>query len=519
VTVIGATDDHRHGGRPPTSEPRRRLRQRIARRVTVVATASVALVTAVVVPLAVRTGVEAVEATARFSVAQFVRDLETSSTSPSRTSAVMDRWMELNPDLRRVRLVGPDAGMLGERRRQGRTAPGGDEPIVVALQSGWIGLPWNPAYRTYGVVPLDARAAGSVVIAEFLPETLIRRTVGGITLLVLLLTGIVWGARTIARSLADGIVADVDLVRQGVGRIREGQLDVRIELDSRDEIQELAEAVNAMAETLSDTIDRLRAANQELETLDQTKADMVANVSHELKTPLTALRGYFELFEQEALGQLPESATSAVTICQKNIQRLTLRIDELVQLARLERDIGRPLVTDEVDLAALVNGVRETLAPWADEKQVALSVSRATDLEPIQGNAEQLERVFLNLVDNAVKFTPEGGLVRVVAEPLDRAGRRGAVVRVADTGVGIPERALLRIFDRFYQVDPSTRRKYGGMGLGLAVVESIVQSHRGAVWVESQPGRGSTFFVWLPRESGDPSASGVFPAVTRPGDE
>jgi signal transduction histidine kinase len=102
------------------------------------------------------------------------------------------------------------------------------------------------------------------------------------------------------------------------------------------------------------------------------------------------------------------------------------------------------------------------------------------------------------LLDNAVKFTPQGGTVLVTAEDCDHEGRAGILVRIQDSGVGIPPTELVRIFDRFYQVDPSSRRRFGGMGLGLSLVRSIVEAHLGAVWAESEEGVGSTFFVWLP---------------------
>ena len=120
------------------------------------------------------------------------------------------------------------------------------------------------------------------------------------------------------------------------------------------------------------------------------------------------------------------------------------------------------------------------------------------DLQALEANPEQIERVFLNLLDNAVKFTPQGGTVLVFAEACDHEQRQGVLVRVQDSGVGIPPTELIRIFDRFYQVDPSSRRRFGGMGLGLSLVRSIVESHLGAVWAESEEGVGSTFFVWLP---------------------
>jgi len=316
-------------------------------------------------------------------------------------------------------------------------------------------------------------------------------------------------ARRAAVFLAGSITANIERLRDGVGRIREGHLDERVKIDSHDEVEELAAAFNAMADTMADTIQRLRETYRELEVLDQTKADVIANVSHELKTPLTALRGYLELLAQGDLGQLTDEAARSVSVCRKNLRRLDLRIEELVQLSQWERRVDVTGPSEEVHLGHLLHGVVETLLPSLEEKGVYCSLNLATDLPPVVGNSGQVEQVFFNLLGNAGKFTSAGGSIRVTAEPRSRDDQRGVLVQVEDSGIGIPKNALLRIFDRFYQVDPSTRRKYGGMGLGLALVQSIMEAHRGAIWVESVEGKGSTFSVWFPLRPSD-SGSGAF---------
>jgi len=256
-------------------------------------------------------------------------------------------------------------------------------------------------------------------------------------------------------TLAGGITREVDRLRAGVQRIQEGDLDERVSVNSRDEIEELAEAFNAMAAELQSTIHRLREANRELETLDQTKADLVANVSHELKTPL-------------------------------------------VQLSHLERFTSLDATREEVALRPLLEGIADTFRPRLEEHGIDLALRLDRGLPVLESNSEQIERVFLNIMDNAVKFTPEGGTVLIVAELHVHDEHDGVRVTVRDSGVGIPPAALIRIFDRFHQVDPSSRRRFGGMGLGLSLVRTIVEAHRGAVWAESEEGIGSTFFVWLP---------------------
>ena len=299
-------------------------------------------------------------------------------------------------------------------------------------------------------------------------------------------------------TLAGGITRDVEVLRAGVMRIQEGRLEERVSIDSRDEIEELADAFNLMADELVATIRQLREANRELETLDQTKADLVANVSHELKTPLTALRGYLELMAEGGLGSISEESTRAVMVCRKNVERLSLRVEELVQLSRLDRFTSLDSAREEIELNSILEGIIDTFRPRMEGSGVHFVLQVQPDLWALQANPEQIERVFLNLLDNAVKFTPKGGTVLVLAEACDHEQRQGVLVRIQDSGVGIPPTELVRIFDRFYQVDPSSRRRFGGMGLGLSLVRSIVEAHRGAVWAESEEGIGSTFFVWLP---------------------
>ncbi len=303
----------------------------------------------------------------------------------------------------------------------------------------------------------------------------------------------------VSMQLAGGITRDVERLREGVQRIQEGHLEERVTVNSRDEIEELAEAFNVMADELLATIQRLREANRELETLDQTKADLVANVSHELKTPLTALRGYLELMTDGELGGLPDEALRAAMICRKNVQRLSLRVEELVQLSRFERYMTLDSARDDIDLSAVLEGVIDTFRPRLEESEIEIDVRVQPGVAPLQLNPEQVERVFFNLLDNAVKFTPQGGRVAVIAEESVRDDREGVLVSIRDNGVGIPRSELVRIFDRFYQVDPSSRRRFGGMGLGLSLVRSIVEAHRGSVWAESAEGSGSTIHVWFPR--------------------
>lgn len=506
------------------SAPRRRLRTRIAWYIA--ATVAVALVISAVTLLVVR------DRTARRSMEKAARTYTRLLAGPLVDAVQLYRssgqqilaqqiggWWDLNGDLVQLVVVDVD-GRLAMRAARGsvETFPrGGDGPRIAERglldaigslrpSAGVVKRPDGGAvYRVVAPAVEEWGRHTYSVIALFSYSEVNQALVEAVALTVVLLGLAMVLAAAAGAALAATITSSLDRLHEGVQRVRRGGPPEPVDLDSDDEIQDLAEAFNRMIGELNRTIERLRDANRELETLDQTKADLLANVSHELKTPLTALRGYLELLSEGDLGRLPERAARAVGVCRTNLDRLSERIEELMQLGELERSAWPELTMDLVGLGALLEEIGDTFLPRLAEAGVAFSLDAATDLPRVWGNRGQLERVFLNLLDNAAKFTGRGGAVRVEAAPSARSGRTGVLVRVVDTGPGIPEEEHLRIFDRFYQVDPSTRRRHGGMGLGLAVVRNVVESHRGAIWVDSELGRGAAFNVWLPCDPAEES--------------
>ncbi len=536
--------DHTGAEQPPPA--RRRLQHRIARYIAFAVIVS--LVASAIVLIVLRQGSLRVsmESSARtFAALVAMPVVEAASVFRATGGHILrDRvrhWQELNPDVVRLEVVDVAGRVVMVAQGEEVTTAAdpsaapliGDPQLLAAIRGLELsaervrqgGRSW---YRVVAPAVEEWGRHTYSLVATFSYRSLDLQLIRSLWLLVIhLAIGLVL-AEVVSRVLAAGITRSLDRLHAGVRRIREGRLDERVRIHSDDEIQDLAEAFNSMADELGDTIVRLREANRELETLDQAKADLVANVSHELKTPLTALRGYLELLVEGELGPLSEDALRAVEVCTRNVTRLNVRIEELVMLSKLEKETGVELPTDSVDIGALLEGVVETLRLRIASKDLTCTLNLATDTEHVEGVPEQIERVFLNLLDNAVKFTPRGGQIRIASEPLVRDDRSGVLVRVADTGLGIPHSERLRIFDRFYQVDPSARRRHGGMGLGLSLVRSIVEAHRGAVWVESAPEHGSTFFVWLPRQPDDDSSghhyilrrggSGTLRAVRRPAD-
>ncbi len=221
------------------------------------------------------------------------------------------------------------------------------------------------------------------------------------------------------------------------------------------------------------------------------RRDFVANVSHELKTPLAAIRGYAETLRDGALEE-PATARRFTERILNQCQRLQALLDDLLTLSRLEGVIPA-LELEPVDLNAAVRRAVELLAAAAREKQVEVEIEE-TPLPPLLGDADGMERLLVNLLDNAIKYNRPDGKVRVGLSRSDGE----AVLEVSDTGIGIPPESIPRIFERFYRVDKGRAREEGGTGLGLAIVKHVAQAHGGQVEVESRLGRGSTFRVRLP---------------------
>ncbi|WP_119069861.1 sensor histidine kinase [Rubrobacter indicoceani] len=225
----------------------------------------------------------------------------------------------------------------------------------------------------------------------------------------------------------------------------------------------------------------------------------MANVSHELKTPATSLKLLAESLE-ESLGEDPEQSRIFAAQLRRETERLATLINDLLDLTRLESE-RREVLTEIVDVRGILVTTLAGMRRVARERGVALNwkrFGRAADFA-VRGNETQLASMFTNLIDNAVKYTPGGGSVEVTGG-LSRDGRE-VFVSVSDTGIGIPEESLSRIFERFYRVDRARSKETGGTGLGLSIVRHIVENHGGRVVVESVPDRGSNFTVHLPRSS------------------
>lgn len=230
----------------------------------------------------------------------------------------------------------------------------------------------------------------------------------------------------------------------------------------------------------------------ELRRLERVRTEFVANVSHELRTPLTAIRGYLETLLGGALEER-ENARRFLEIVSRHAGRLGRLLDDLMDLSNIELGIVE-LAREPVDLSEALDAVLAIIRPQADAKGVHLSADLPPSLPPVVADRDRLSQILINLVDNAVKFTPSGRDVTVTATLRDQM----LEVAVADTGIGIPSTDLPRITERFYRVDKARSRELGGTGLGLAVVKHLVQAHGGGLKIESELGKGTTVSFTLP---------------------
>jgi two-component system sensor histidine kinase BarA len=267
---------------------------------------------------------------------------------------------------------------------------------------------------------------------------------------------------------------------------------------------------------LEDKNNKLQEAYDRLKELDRLKSNFLATVSHELRTPLTSIIGYSEmLLAGIAGGLVPEQTEFVQTIFDKGQQLLSLILG-LLDLSKLESGT-MAVKLRPTSLGPVITESLSTLVPVAQKKSVALDVVVPADLPSVHGDPERLRQIFQNLVENAIKFTPAGAAVTVVARLLPLGGEAGhsrddddsgfallapvrtlVEVRVIDTGIGIPDREKARVFDAFYQVDSSSTREYGGTGLGLSIVKRLVEAHDGKVKIEDNAPHGAIFVVTLP---------------------
>ena len=329
------------------------------------------------------------------------------------------------------------------------------------------------------------------------------------------------------------LLRPIEKLAEATERVAKGELAQTVDIRSRDEIGDLARAFNQMTLQLKDSrrylekkveertrqleaniaelnrartstlkmLEELQAAkrelemvNRELKEMDETRTKFLGIASHELKTPLTAIKANIDFILSEKEGKIPEHLKSYLLTIQRNTNRIQMRMDQMLDLSRIKSDrlfFNRELIL----LSEVIGGYINEVTPV--EKNLSIQVNIPQSLH-LYADRNALHDIFINLLSNAFKFTDDGGQVSIIATQKDQS----ILLEIRDTGMGIPEDKFQMIFDEFYQVEGG---KHGGTGLGLAITKRLVEEHDGNIWVESQLGKGSTFYftIPIPRESED----------------
>jgi signal transduction histidine kinase len=372
--------------------------------------------------------------------------------------------------------AGAEAGDDGQGERRGL-------PSIRRLPSG----PIQVKGETTGLVlVIPARRPPYPFLREFGPTL---AAAGGILLLV--------GTATMAFFVFQPARRRLRKLEAAAAAIGAGDTTVRATEDGGDEVAELAKAFNRMAADLD-------ARVRELQEVDRARRQLLADVSHELMTPLTAIRGYLETLALPEAVRDPDTRDRYLNIVTEETLRLEAIIGDLLDLARLEGR-GAALQREPVPVAALFERAAERHGPALTERNVQLHMRIDPGAEQVEGDARRLEQAIQNLVANAVRHVPAGGRIDLIAEPTndgensDSSDRRNARVRlrIQDNGPGIPPEHISRVFDRFYRVDAARDHASGGSGLGLSIVRAIIEAHGGTVTVTSPPGTGARFDILL----------------------
>ena len=282
------------------------------------------------------------------------------------------------------------------------------------------------------------------------------------------------------------------------GELARGNFRARLEATGTDELGILGGKLNETGEKLQKMFEALQREHQEMEKLELIRKDFVINVSHELRTPLASIQGYTETLLNGAIND-PRHNLRFLEIIRQNAERLTNLASDLLTLSRIEMKMQRFQFASYYVNTLLRDSV-DSIRPLADKKRILLHLECTAENAEIFCDAKVVHQALGNLLDNAIKYTPDGGHIFIGARPAETstAAAEFYELYVRDTGSGIPAEDLPRLFERFYRVDKARSRELGGTGLGLAIVKHIARAHGGDVHVETELSKGSTFSFTLP---------------------
>jgi signal transduction histidine kinase len=241
----------------------------------------------------------------------------------------------------------------------------------------------------------------------------------------------------------------------------------------------------------------LRDANEQLQSISAAKTNLISNISHELRTPLVSIKGYTDLMFHGKLGEVNEKQKVSLLAMKRNAERLIKQIDNLIDISSVEFDHSKRKSTELVNIPSIIEKSAEMVYEVAEEKHIRIGREYDDEYLIVEGERERLTRVFLNILENAIKFNRKNGRISIHCFKQD--GK--IITEISDTGIGIPEKYQKLIFDRFFQVESSSKREHGGAGVGLSLSLEIARLYNGNIEVKSKPKSGSTFIVSFPAKN------------------
>jgi two-component system, OmpR family, phosphate regulon sensor histidine kinase PhoR len=427
---------------------------------------------------------------------------ETTSGAPPRVSQPAEFAALGKTAGARITWIAADGRVLGDSDASAAQMENHrDRPEVIAALAGRVGSGLRLS-RTFGTrffyvaIPVDGG-----VLRLAVPAAQIDASVNAIRRSVMLSTSLaflpaVLLAAVFARFVSWRLGNIIEYARQ----LAEGNFRARLSGTGRGELGVLASKLNETSEKLEFMLVRLESEHAELEKLERVRKDFVANVSHELRTPLASIQGYTETLLDGAIHD-SENNLKFLNIIRQNAERLRGLTADLLVLSQVEQG-QKKFKFAPYSVNRLLAADVEMMRPIASNKSIELIHQLAGETAPDEEvevfcDAQAVHQILTNLLDNAIKYTPDGGRVTVGARRLD-----GPMVEIfiRDTGLGIPPQDLPRLFERFYRVDKARSRALGGTGLGLAIVKHLTRAQGGDVRVESQPDHGSTFYFTLPAQ-------------------
>ncbi len=394
----------------------------------------------------------------------------------------------------RITLVAPDGRVLADSESDpAHMENHGNRPEIKAALAGQTGtsVRQSPTMGTNYLYVATPVSIGAARIAVPLKE--VRSQVTHIRQRLIVYVGLAFlPAMLLAAIFARYYSRRLGEIIDFASTLATGNFQARLPQTSNDELGILARQLNETGSKLQHIFEELQREHTELEKLERIRKDFVINVSHELRTPLASIQGYTETLIDGAIHD-DSNNIRFLHIIRQNAERLGSLTADLLTLSRIELK-SQKFQFASYYLSVLLTDCIDSLSPVAAKKNISLLLLPVPDKAEVFCDSEAVHQIISNLLDNAIKYTPEGGRITVAARPLDGAVR----ISISDTGIGIPHEDLARLFERFYRVDKARSRELGGTGLGLAIVKHLAKAQGGDVGVESVLNQGSTFWFTLP---------------------